>query len=98
MNIYFEKDLQDRLKNEEFRKEYAALESEYIIIQAIIDARKKLHLTQKQLSERTGINQADISKIETGVSNPTLKMLNRLAEGMNMTLKLAFEPKEKSQI
>ena len=98
MNTNFEKDLQDRLKNEEFRKEYAALESEYIIIQAIIDARKKLHLTQKQLSERTGINQADISKIETGDHNPTLKMLNRLAEGMNMTLKLAFEPKEKSQI
>ena len=98
MKTNYEKDLESRLKNEDFRKEYEALESEYIIIQAIIDARKKMHLTQKQLSQRTGINQADISKIETGVSNPTLKMLNRLAEGMDMTLKLTFMRKEKSQI
>lgn len=96
MKTNYEKDLENRLKNEDFRKEYEALESEYIIIQAIIDARRKMHLTQKQLSERTGINQADISKIETGVSNPTLRMLNRLAEGMDMTLKLTFMRKEKS--
>jgi DNA-binding XRE family transcriptional regulator len=96
MKTNYEKDLENRLKNEDFRKEYEALESEYIIIQAIIDARKKMHLTQKQLSQRTGINQADISKIETGVSNPTLRMLNRLAEGMNMILRIEFEPREKS--
>lgn len=98
MNTNFETDLENRLNNEEFKREYQSLESEYVIIQAMIDARKKLHLTQKQLSKRTGINQADISKIETGVSNPTLKMLNRLAEGMNMTLKISFVPEDEHQI
>ena len=46
------------------------------------------------LSERTGINQADISKLENGTRNPTLNMLKRLAKGMNMELKIEFTPKQ----
>ncbi len=82
------------MKDLEFKKEYEALETEFNIIQAIIDARKANNLTQKQLAERTGIDQADISKLETGNSNPTLQLLERLAEGMNMVLKLEFVPKQ----
>lgn len=52
-------------------------------------------MTQKELAKRTGINQADISKIETGNANPTLAVLKRLAEGMGMVLKLEFIPKVK---
>jgi predicted transcriptional regulator len=88
MKTNYEKDLENRLKNAEFKKEYEALELEYVIIQAIIDARKSMHLTQKQLSELTGVDQADISKIETGMGNPTLKMLGRLLRGMNLRMKL----------
>ena len=50
-------------------------------------------MTQKELSERTGISQADISKIENGTRNPSLNLLKRLAEGMGMTLKIEFVPK-----
>jgi transcriptional regulator with XRE-family HTH domain len=71
------------------------LELEYAIIQAIIDARKSIHLTQKQLSKLTGVNQADISKIETGIGNPTIKMLGRLLRGLNISVRLEFIPKEK---
>ena len=70
------------------KAEYDALELEYDIIQAIIDARKTQHLTQKQLSERIGMTQADISRIERGTRNPSLEMLKRLANGLGMTLKL----------
>ena len=49
-------------------------------------------LTQKELAERTGIAQGDISKLEKGNANPSLKTLKRLADGMGMTLKIAFEP------
>ncbi len=91
----FDKLLEEHMKNPEFKKEYEALETEFNIIQAIIDARKANNLTQKQLAERTGIDQADISKLETGNSNPTLQLLERLAEGMNMVLKLEFVPKQK---
>ena len=52
-------------------------------------------MTQKQLAMRTGIDQADISKIENGNGNPTLQVLKRLAEGMNTFLRLEFIPKTK---
>ena len=84
--------LNEQLKNEEFKKEYDALETEFSIIQAMIDARKASGLTQKDLSDRTGIAQADISKLENANSNPSLKTLKRLAEGMGMKLKLEFVP------
>lgn len=89
----FDKYLHKQLENPEFKKEWDNLEPEYNMIQAIVDARKKSNLTQKQLAERTGINQSDISKLETGNANPTLQLLKRLAEGMDMVLKLEFVPK-----
>ena len=58
--------------------------------------RKEKRLTQKQLAERTGINQADISKLENGTRNPSLKLLKRLADGMDMVLKIEFVPKAKA--
>jgi len=83
--------LAERMKEPEFKAEYEALEPEFTIIQAIIDARKKSGFTQKQLSERSGIAQGDISKIEKGEANPSLRTLKRLASGMNMKLHLQFE-------
>ncbi len=84
--------------NSEFKSEYDALGPEFDIIQAMIDARKSQHITQKELSERTGITQADISRIENGTRNPSLEMIKRLARGMGMQLKLEFipDPKVKS--
>lgn len=79
-------------KNAQLKAEYDALEPEYDIIQALIDARKKKNITQKQLSEKTGITQADISRIENGTRNPSLEMMKRLAKGLGMVLKLEFVP------
>ena len=84
----------DLMKNPEFVKEYEAIQPEMDIIRAMIDARTAQHLTQKELAERTGINQADISKLENGTRNPTINLLKRLAEGMDMTLKIEFMPKK----
>lgn len=84
----------DLMKNPEFVKEYEAIQPEMDIIRAMIDARTAQHLTQKELAERTGINQVDISKLENGTRNPTINLLKRLAEGMDMTLKIEFVPKK----
>ena len=75
--------------------QYDDLEPEYDIINAMIKARKEKGLTQKQLSELTGISQADISRIENGTRNPSLEMIKRLATGMGMRLKLEFIPVSK---
>lgn len=82
--------LAEELKDPEFKAEYDALEPKFAIIQAMIDARKESGLTQKELSEKTGINQADISKLEHGNANPSLRTLKRLAAGMGRTLKVEF--------
>jgi len=62
------------------------------ITKVIVDTRKKQGMTQVRLAEKTGIAQCDISRIETGTSNPSIKTLKRIAEGMGMTLKLEFLP------
>lgn len=80
------------LKDAEVKAEYDALQPEYDIIQAMVDARNEQHITQKELSDRTGITQADISRIENGTRNPSLEMVKRLAEGLGMRLKIEFVP------
>lgn len=80
------------LQNPQVRSEYEALQPEYDIIQAMIDARVSQNITQKELATRTGITQADISRIENGTRNPSLNMVKRLAQGLGMQLKLEFIP------
>lgn len=87
--------LAEQLQDDEFRKEYENLQPEFDIIRAIVDARTSQNLTQKQLAERTGIHQADISKLENGTRNPSINLLKRLAEGMDMVLRIEFVPKQK---
>ena len=85
------------LQNPKVKAEYDALQAEYDIIQAMIDARNMQHITQKELSERTGITQADISRIENGTRNPSLAMVKRIAEGLGMQLRLVFTPTASKQ-
>ena len=85
--------LKEQLKNPELKAEYEALEPEFAIIQAIIDARQQKGITQKELSQRTGIAQGDISKLENGNANPSIRTLKRLAAAMDMSLKIEFVPK-----
>ena len=87
--------LKEQLQDEDFKKEYDNLQPEFDVIRAIVDTRVSLNLTQKQLAERTGINQADISKLENGTRNPSINLLKRLADGMDMVLKIEFVSKQK---
>ena len=88
----YDKFIEEQMKDPAFRKEWEALQPEMAIVKAMIDARERTGMTQKELSDKTGITQADISRLENGNANPSLKTLQRLAEGMGMTLKLEFVP------
>jgi transcriptional regulator with XRE-family HTH domain len=88
--------LAEQMKDEEFRKEYEALEPEFAIRQAMIDSRKQAGLTQKDLSIRSGIAQGDISKLENGNANPSIRTLQRLAYAMGKTLKIEFVDPDKA--
>ena len=67
--------LEKRLEDPDFKKEWDEIQPELDVIRAIVDARTSQHLTQKELAARTGINQADISKLENGTRNPSLNLL-----------------------
>ncbi len=84
-NNSFDDVLQEQLPDPEIRTEYA-------VIQARIDARHQSGLTQKELARKTGIAQPDISKLEHGNANPSVRTLLRLAKGMGMQLKIEFIP------
>lgn len=92
MGKNYRETLQERMKDPEFRAEWEALEPERQIIRAIMEGREEKDLTQQQLAEATGITQADISRLENGTANPSLRTLKRLAAGMGKTLKLEFVP------
>lgn len=62
-----------------------------LLAENLTKAREITGMTQKQLSESTGIYQADISKIERGLANPSLSTLKRLADGMGLKLRIEFE-------
>lgn len=88
---------EEQMQNPEFARAYDEIQPELDVIRAIVNARNLQNLTQKELAERTGINQADISKLENGTRNPSINLLKRLAEGMGMVLKIEFVPKQQEE-
>ena len=62
----------------------------HLLAESLINARAQAGMTQKQLSDIVGIYQADISKIERGLANPSISTLQRLAEGLGMQLQIKF--------
>ncbi|MCL2147417.1 MAG: helix-turn-helix transcriptional regulator [Synergistaceae bacterium] len=86
----YKKHLDKQLKNPEFAAEWERQRPEREYIKAIIAARLEQNLTQKELSERTGIRQSNISRIENGNSSPTVATLQQIADGMGKTLHIEF--------
>ena len=58
---------------------------------ALMEARIKADVTQKRLAELTGINQSDISKIERGVANPSVRTLERIAKALGGKLVISID-------
>lgn len=65
----------------------------HLLAYQLLLARESANITQKELAEKTGIYQADISKLERGLGNPSLSTLKRLADGLDMELRIDFMKK-----
>lgn len=76
----FDKYLDEQLTNPQFREEYEKLAPEYEFKKALIGARIKANLTQKQLAELMGTKQSAIARLEGGRQMPTLETLQKLAQ------------------
>ncbi|MDR0446932.1 MAG: helix-turn-helix domain-containing protein [Oscillospiraceae bacterium] len=82
--------LDEQLKNPEFAEEWERQAAERAYRRAIIEARVGQNLTQKELAERCGIRQSNLSRIETGNSSPTVATLQQIAKGCGKTLYIEF--------
>jgi ribosome-binding protein aMBF1 (putative translation factor) len=82
----------DWLNDPKYRKEYEALEEEFSLVAALIEARTRAGLTQEQVAHRMKTTQAVIARLEGGGSKPSTRTLERYAEATGSRLKITFEP------
>ncbi len=86
------RDLQSRLREDpEFVEALKDIQTEYEIIEQIIQARMELNLSQAELALLIGTKQANISRLESGKANPSLQFLKRVAEGLGKELHIQFK-------
>ena len=76
------------LSDPEVKAEYDALEPEYQFIRDMLTCREELSLSQQGLADLTGIDRSDISRIENGNANPSLKTMKRIASGLGKRLEI----------
>ena len=80
--------LEEELQDPEFAQAWDETELEYQIKTMLIQARLENNMTQKQLSEKSGIRQSNISRIEKGACVPTLSTLCEIAKSYGKKLKI----------
>jgi len=89
-HLDFDKFLKDSLKNPKIKAEYDRLQPEFALIRAMIEARMKKGVTQKELAEKIGTKQSVISRLESGRANPSVAFLKKLAQALNTHLEIRF--------
>ncbi len=82
---------QKLLKDPEFKRLYVESQLEFEIAKAIIRARIKNKITQKELAEKMNTTQSVISRVEQGRTSPSISLLKRLAAALNTTLQVQFK-------
>lgn len=85
-----QKYLEKQMENSEFRAEHEMTRAEFEVTRALIEARISANMTQKELAERSGIRQSNISRIENGTCSPTIATLQMLAKGLGKELFVSF--------
>ncbi len=87
-------DMKTRWKDDaDYRQAYAALEDEFQIARALIDARKRAGLTQEALAARIHTTQSAVARMESGKQPPSTRTLQRYAEATGSRLVVSFEPR-----
>ena len=80
------------MKNPTYRREYEALEEEFSLAAALIEARARAGLTQDQVARRMKTTQAVVARLEGGGSMPSTRTLEKYAKATGTRLKISFEP------
>ena len=80
------------LKDADSRAEYQALEEEFALASALIEARSTAGMTQEQVARAMGTTQAVIARLEGGRVKPSTRTLERFAKATGTRLRIRFEP------
>ena len=75
------------------KRAYEELQPEFAIVRAIVEARAKKNISQEELAKRMGTGQAVISRLESANASPSLSLIKRLAEALNLKVELRFTSK-----
>lgn len=92
MYIPVDEVIDEWMKEPAFREAYDALEEEFALASALIEARARAELTQAQVAERMGTTQAAVARLESGRSKPSTRTLQRFAEATGSRVRITFEP------
>lgn len=82
-------ELENVIKNDTKAKEYInEFNKEYELIQSLVNIRRELGLTQKDVAMRSGLTQQMVSRIEKYDNSPTLSNFIRYIDaiGANLTV------------
>ena len=82
----------DWMKDPKYRREYNALEEEFSLTAAMIEARSRAGMTQEQVARRMKTTQAVIARLESTSSRPSTRTLQRYAKATGSRLRISFEP------
>ena len=89
----FSEFFREQMEDRGFKEEWDRFQPEFQVMRAIAAARIDRDISQKELAELTGIDQSEISRIENGERNPSVRILKRIADAMDMDLKIEFVPR-----
>lgn len=79
------------MEDPEFVKEAAKHEAEFQLARSLIEARIKRKLTQSKVAKIAKTDQATISRLESGVSKPSISLLQKVATALGARLSIRFE-------
>jgi len=78
------------MKDKKFKEAYDALEPEYALVGALIEARMKAKLSQKDLARRMKTTQPMIARMESGRQCPSTATLLKVAKATGTRLQIRF--------
>ena len=84
------------MQNPEFRVAYDALEEEYQLLDEMLEARKRVNLTQEEVAQRMGTKGSAVARIESSIlkkkPSPSISTLRKYAQAVGCTLEIKFKP------
>ncbi len=78
-------------KDPKYVAAYDALEEEFALAEALIQARASAEMTQADVAKAMGTTQAVIARLESGRSMPSTRTLERFAQATQSRLRISFE-------